>query len=84
LVLLAASLGFAFSVHRFHLGGDPAGDGMLSGLIVLPMWLAAFGLAVVAFVITVRAREQLNLATRLLGIFPAVAYVLAIVIGLLS
>jgi hypothetical protein len=84
LAILAASLGLGFLVHRFHLGGDPAGDGMLSGLVVLPMWFVAFGLAVVAFVLTIRGREKLRLVTRLFGILPAIAYVLTIIIALLS
>ena len=84
LAILGVSLVLSLLVNRFHLGGDPAGDGMLSGMIVLPAALAALGLSMVAFVMTVRARGQLNICTRLFGVFPAVAYVLAVVVDLLS
>ena len=82
MAIVAASLAIGFLIDRFHLGGDPAGDGMLSGLIMLPMCLAALILAVVAFVMTVRARAQLNVATRLFGLFPIVAYGLVMVVDL--
>lgn len=83
LAIIVASLAIAWIVPRYHLGGDSAGDAMLAGMIVLPMWLASLGLSIVTFVLSVRAWKHLANATRLFGIFPAVAYVVAIGVDLL-